>query len=708
MEISIEALQVKYLELETLLDFTNNLNSFENTPDLLQEILVKSCGVLNASAGFILLEDSNTDILNIEAHFNINITPLRSIIFNKKKGFVYDIKSIGKTVCLDIDSNVHLSKINAKYAIIAPLQQKKDIIGFIVLLDKESRKGLSAFDDSDSSMISAIASQASTAYSNIQLLEKIQQAKSFNDNVMESIATGVITTNLFGEINHINLTAEKILNKDRASFIGHHYGFVFDQNELLINLLLESESALEFKSESNLILDFHGKKTAVNISMSPLLNDQQQHIGTVIAMEDLSNLDKLKSTFQKYVSKQIVDQILINEDLLNLGGQEQEVTILFTDIRGFTAMSEKMVPNEVVDTLNDYFNQMIEVIFKYNGTLDKIIGDALMVVFGAPLPDTNDADNALLTAVEMQEKLVAFNQNRIINGKLPVEIGIGINRGKVISGNIGSSQQMNYTVIGDAVNLASRLCSAAKVGEIIISNSVWENTKEKKKYNCQKLTPIKVKGKTKPIAIRSIQHKKNTEITYLALFEMLESFQTNNIPTSSSYHNIHHIKSVVDAVKFYGKKEQVSKQDLLYLQLAAWLHDIGFVWSPVDHEKKGCEYAKTILTQLGFSVDIIEKINGMIMATKIPQSPKNLLEKIICDADLDYIGKDNYAEISGLLLKEISLKNTISEIDWLVIQKNFLESHTYFTKTANKLRTKNKNKIIVDITNKIALYHGRS
>jgi len=146
----------------------------------------------------------------------------------------------------------------------------------------------------------------------------------------------------------------------------------------------------------------------------------------------------------------------------------------------------------------------------------------------------------------------------------------------------------------------------------------------------------------------------------------------------------------------------------LYLQLAAWLHDIGFVWSPVDHEKKGCEYAKTILTQLGFSIDIIEKINGMIMATKIPQSPKNLLEKIICDADLDYIGKDNYAEISGLLLEEISLKNDISEIDWLIIQKKFLESHTYFTKTAKQLRTKNKNKILVDITNKIEAYHGRS
>jgi adenylate cyclase len=175
------------------------------------------------------------------------------------------------------------------------------------------------------------------------------------------------------------------------------------------------------------------------------------------------------------VSKQIVDQLLENEELLNLGGQEQEATILFSDIRGFTSMSETMSPTEVVETLNEYFNLMIEIIFKYNGTLDKIIGDALMVIFGAPIANDADTKNAVLTAIEMQEKLIEFNQDRIINLKKTIRIGIGINRGKVISGNIGSKQQMNYTVIGDSVNLASRLCSVAKEDEIIVSETVYPN-----------------------------------------------------------------------------------------------------------------------------------------------------------------------------------------------------------------------------------------
>lgn len=145
-------------------------------------------------------------------------------------------------------------------------------------------------------------------------------------------------------------------------------------------------------------------------------------------------------------------------------------------------MSETMAPNEVVETLNDYFNLMIEIIFKYNGTLDKIIGDALMVIYGAPNATEQDTENAVLTAIEMQEKLIQFNQDRIINLKQPIKIGIGINRGKVISGNIGSKQQMNFTVIGDSVNLASRLCSVADSDEIIVSDAVWKKVKHIKSY----------------------------------------------------------------------------------------------------------------------------------------------------------------------------------------------------------------------------------
>jgi len=223
-----------------------------------------------------------------------------------------------------------------------------------------------------------------------------------------------------------------------------------------------------------------------------------------VALEDLSNINKLKSTFKKYVSNQIVDQLLENEDLLSLCGQEQDATILFSDIRGFTSLSENMTPNEVVETLNDYFNQMIEIIFKYNGILDKIIGDELMVIYGVPKSNIQDSENAVLTAIEMQEKLIAFNQDRFINLKKPIKVGIGVNSGSVISGNIGSTDQMDFTVIGDSVNLASRLCSSAEAGQIIISDAVWNKIKHLQTFKSKKLSPIKVKGKAKVISIKEI------------------------------------------------------------------------------------------------------------------------------------------------------------------------------------------------------------
>ena len=197
-------------------------------------------------------------------------------------------------------------------------------------------------------MLSAIAIQASVAYNNIKLLEGIKEAKTFNDNVMESIVTGVFTTNLLGEINHINKAASKIINLEREQVIGNHYEYVFESNDVINELLSKCEEEVKTISSTDVQLSCNGKNTAVNISVSPLLNDLNGLIGSVVAMEDLSNLDKLKSTFKKYVSKQIVDKLLENEDLLNLGGQELTVTTLFSDIRGFTRMSENMQPIDVV------------------------------------------------------------------------------------------------------------------------------------------------------------------------------------------------------------------------------------------------------------------------------------------------------------------------------------------------------------------------
>lgn len=427
-EFNINDLQLKYLELETLLDITNELNSFDQIPDLLQVILIKSCAVLNASSGLILIEDDNSDVLHIGADFNIDTSVLKGLIFNKRKGIISEIGETRKALNFNIEQDSFLSKTLCKYGLIAPLSEKKNLVGVILLFDKESRKGLSSFNEADANMLSAIASQASVAYNNIKLLENIKEAKTFNDNVMQSIVTGVFTTNLMGEINHINRAATVIINLEKDQILGNHYEFIFGSNESITQLISKCENESVTLSQSQVILECNDKITKVNISVSPLLNDSHEPIGSVVAMEDLSNIDKLKSTFKKYVSKQIVDQLLENDEMLNLGGQEQEATILFSDIRGFTSMSETMSPNEVVETLNDYFNLMIEIIFKYNGTLDKIIGDALMVIYGAPNSTDKDTENAVLTAIEMQEKLIHFNQRRIIHSKLPITIGIGINR----------------------------------------------------------------------------------------------------------------------------------------------------------------------------------------------------------------------------------------------------------------------------------------
>jgi adenylate cyclase len=699
-QFNINELQLKYLELETLLDITNELSSFENVSVLLQEILIKSCAVLNASSGMILMQNENSDLFQIEAEFNMDVEALKGVIFNKKRGFFNEIYQQRKALHVQIVDDPFLSKTKCTYGLIAPLLDKKELAGVIVLFDKESRSGISAFDDSDTNMLSAIATQSGVAYNNIKLIENIKEAKTFNDNVMQSIVTGVFTTNLMGEINHVNRAAASIINLEREEVIGNHYEYVFESNEIINELISKCEIALETISESQIQIKCNGKSTSVNISVSPLLNDQNEPIGSVVAMEDLSNLDKLKSTFKKYVSKQIVDQLLENDDMLNLGGQEQEATILFSDIRGFTSMSETMPPNEVVETLNEYFNLMIEIIFKYNGTLDKIIGDALMVIYGAPNSTDKDTENAVLTAIEMQEKLIAFNQQRIIYSKLPITIGIGINRGKVISGNIGSRQQMNFTVIGDSVNLASRLCSVAKADEIIVSDAVWKQIKTNKVFKNRKLNPVKVKGKVKPIEIKEILYQRPA-FNYELAYTMIEGFLMNRLPKEYTYHTIHHIRDVVVQAERIAKKEKISKEDIADLKLAAWLHDVGYIWEPNRHEARGAEYAITVLNALDFPAQKINRITGMIMATKIPQSPKNILEQIICDADLDYLGREGYEENSLLLLQELRLKKEITETDWLKIQDQFLTKHSYFTKTAKATRNKLKFEVLVNIKSNI-------
>jgi len=210
----------------------------------------------------------------------------------------------------------------------------------------------------------------------------------------------------------------------------------------------------------------------------------------------------IKNVFQRYVTSQVVDELLSDTDKLALGGKRKELTVLFADIRGFTTMSEGMRPEDVVAMLNEFFTMITDVIFKYKGTLDKFMGDAVMAIYGAPVEQSDHAERAVRTAFEIQQNMKVSYDNAVKKGQKPVSMGIGINTGDVVVGNIGSLQRMEYTVIGDEVNLASRIQGVSSGGQILITDKTYEKVKDVAEVN--KLEPVKVKGKANLIRIYEV------------------------------------------------------------------------------------------------------------------------------------------------------------------------------------------------------------
>jgi adenylate cyclase len=219
--------------------------------------------------------------------------------------------------------------------------------------------------------------------------------------------------------------------------------------------------------------------------------------------EELSRRVIERQALERFLSSSIVEKILANPDQVHLGGENQIATILFADIRGFTRLAEKMEPQQVVELLNVLFTEMTDLIFEHGGTLDKYLGDGVMAVFGAPIAKPDDPIRAVKTAIEMQKALAGINRDREASHLPTLKMGLGINTGQVTAGNIGSSRRMDYTVIGDAVNLASRLCANAAGGQILVSESTHRELKNK--MPSKRLEPIRVKGKDQPVETYEIE-----------------------------------------------------------------------------------------------------------------------------------------------------------------------------------------------------------
>jgi adenylate cyclase len=232
-----------------------------------------------------------------------------------------------------------------------------------------------------------------------------------------------------------------------------------------------------------------------------------------VAAQKMERDAATRERFRRLLSPDLAELVVNGKLTVEKGGKSRIATVMFVDIRGFTALSTNAEASDILQMLNDYYERLVDIVFRHEGTLDKFIGDGMMVIWGAPVAHPDDPSRAVSAALDIRKSLEDFNFDRMSRGQSPIEVGIGINTGEVVAGYLGSSLTMSYSVIGDPVNIASRLCSAARPGEIIISE--FTQFVVQKEFRTHELEPIRVKGKTNAIKAFSVMGKAHPGLGYL-------------------------------------------------------------------------------------------------------------------------------------------------------------------------------------------------
>ncbi|MDZ8025523.1 MAG: GAF domain-containing protein [Nostoc sp. DedQUE01] len=366
-----------------------------------------------------------------------------------------------------------------------------------------------SFDRNDEEFMEAFNIQAGVALHNAQLFATVKQQEQMQRDILRSLSNGVVSTDKSGLIIAANESAKRLLGLEADDRLeGKSVNDVIaikesDFSKWCQDALhgADSKRRQQYYPDRTL-LSAGTEQHSINLSINTIADasDHEQVRGALVVMEDISDEKRLKSTMYRYMTQELAEELLKLDDA-KLGGDRKEVSILFSDIRGYTTLTENLEAEEVVSMLNEYFESMVEAVFKHKGTLDKYIGDAIMAVFGSPLPLQEHAWMAVQTSLEMRQRLHDFNQRRHSLNKPRINIGIGINSDTVISGNIGSSKRMEFTAIGDGVNLGSRLESVSKQYgcDIIISHNTFKPCQEN--IWARELDYIRVKGRNEPVSI---------------------------------------------------------------------------------------------------------------------------------------------------------------------------------------------------------------
>lgn len=521
----IERMEKTRLQEREFVDIVSDLTSEIDLGVLLQKVMAEATRMLNAERSTLFLNDEKTGELFSQVGEGLGAIQIR---LPNHMGIAGTVFTTGETINIphayaDLRFNPSFDKQTGYFTrsiLCTPVINK---IGKTIGVTQVLNKRGGPFTDEDESRLRAFTAQVSISLENAKLFDDVQNMKNYSEGILQSMSSGVITLNEEGKIITCNAAGTRIMGICDDDIINRHYEEFFSgHNAWIVERIqrVDREHTPDITMDAD--LECGEEKLSVNLSILPLRSVEEKNLGSMIMIEDISSEKRMKSTMSRYMDPGLADQLLKGgEDIL--GGKSASATILFSDIRGFTTLTEELGPQGTVALLNEYFTIMVQCIHREGGMLDKFIGDAIMAAFGIPVAHKDDEDRAVRTAIAMITELNAWNVERLADGRKPVDMGIGLNTDTIVTGNIGSPKRMDYTVIGDGVNLAARLESACKQYRTRILISEFTYRKLRGTYRIREIDRVVVKGKTEPVSIYEVLDY-HTEETFPNLMKTVNCF----------------------------------------------------------------------------------------------------------------------------------------------------------------------------------------